>query len=310
MKLIQSLLGISIIETKLLSLVQPFFLDHELAKIPEDILSQIFVCELVEDLDSFLRQCRREYSGKPRAGPHRLNDWERGWGGYGLCTNPSTSEVVPYYFKTSEFIRLGRSVVKDKTGFLELALLRCIQYVVFNSLFRSFNCNAIVEFGAGCGHNLLHLKSFLGGFSAYATDWATTGVEHMKEKGIVEGANCGILDFFKPSTYHQPEISTPYLAFTNAALEQTGKDFVPFMNYLINNRFTVGGIHIEPIRELHDLSNPLDMESLNYIKKRGYLDGFVGFLSSVKHVTIRHIKKYNLGSRFISGYQVLAWQKR
>jgi hypothetical protein len=62
------------------------------------------------------------------------------------------------------------------------------------------------------------------------------------------------------------------------------------------------------MRELLDLQAPLNRQSFNYAARRGYLESFPEYIRS-KGVKVIAATDYGLGSRFISGYQVLVWGK-
>ena len=97
---------------------------------------------------------------------------------------------------------------------------------------------------------------------------------------------------------------------TIAALEQTGQNYKKFINYILKQKPKIC-IHIEPINELMDKNNMLDLLSVLYSRKRNYLDNFLTYLKLIqKNNQIKIIKNERtyLGSLFIEGYSVVIWK--
>jgi hypothetical protein len=100
------------------------------------------------------------------------------------------------------------------------------------------------------------------------------------------------------------------VAMTIASLEQTGQNFRPFIQYLLDKKPSLV-IHIEPIAELLDAGHPLDKLSIEYFRKRNYLDGLLSFLEKLESDSkIQILKKSRswIGSFFIEGYSVVVWK--
>lgn len=258
----------------------------------------------VEDISAFLDDCRLESEAFKKSGPHRLSDWEDGWSGSGVTNEFAEFPNIPYYFKKNTHVRVGNEVYFDKSGLTELCFLRCIQDVAFGSSIINDD-SAIIEYGCGTGHNLSYLKG-LYNFSLFGADWAQSAVAKLIENNIVKAGRAFNVNYFDEHTFTGPSID--FWAFTNASLEQTGSEYKAFMNYLFKNDLCRGGIHIEPISDLVANNSELNDFSIAYSKKRGYLDGFYEFLCS-SNVNIHLAKDYGLGSKFISGYQLLIWAK-
>ena len=77
---------------------------------------------------------------------------------------------------------------------------------------------------------------------------------------------------------------------------------------IIEDPHCLKGIHIEPVREILDLQNPLNVQSYIYAENRNYLTDFTNFLSS-KNLNLISFKDYEIGSKYINGYQVVTWSK-
>ena len=90
-------------------------------------------------------------------------------------------------------------------------------------------------------------------------------------------------NFFEPSSYFSPSLK--YIAFTNASLEQTGENYKQFMEYLFSNDLCIGGIHIEPIRELLNLTYDINNNHIATQKKR-YLKNFYNYMNFNNSINI------------------------
>lgn len=289
---------------KLITLLNNVYSEEEIALINKQWLEKEVNLELVSDIDNYIKNCENESISFKKAGPDRIHDWEAGWSGNGITNEFKDFPNIPYYFKKNTHVRLGDKVYKDLSGLTELCLLRTIQDLAFTNEIMN-KVTAVVEYGCGTGHNLSYLKSTKN-FELYGADWAQSAVDKLIENKVVKEGNAYRVDYFKPETYNSPNDS--FIAFTNASLEQSGSDYKDFMNYLINNSSCIGGIHIEPISDLVKPDHPLNINSINYTDRRGYLKNFYKFMqeSSVKLIVA---KDYGIGSRFLSGYQLIIWSK-
>lgn len=273
---------------------------------PEDLRFKRLMLEPVEDLGEFIRDCEIASSDFKVAGEDRYLDWQDGWSGKGIANAGGTYDNLPYYFKNNTHIRVGPSIYQDIAGFAEVDLLRSLQAVVFSQYLSCFRVASIVEYGCGTGSNITFLKSLFGNYDFYAADWAISALENIVNKSILPKKNVFHTNYFDDSTFASP--TSQFVVFTNASLEQTGSRYLPFIRYLIENDLCAGGIHIEPMRELLDLSVPANRQSFAYAEQRGYLENFSGMMQSLP-IEILLAQDFGIGSRFINGYQVLAWIK-
>lgn len=276
----------------------------ELKNVADAWLKRQVSLEQVSDIKQFLEECEAETAEFKKAGPHRKVDWEEGWSGAGITNEFPDFPNIPYYFKKNTHVRVGERLFRDVSGLTELCMLRTIQDVAFSNAVVS-SADSVIEYGCGTGHNLVYLKSRVQ-HELYGADWAQSAVEKLTENKIVGRENAFRVDYFDQQTYAAP--NKPFIAFTNASLEQSGANYKKFMNYLFENTYCTGGIHIEPIRELINPINDLNKFSIKYAERRGYLTGFYEFVRE-SSVRLLVAKDYGIGSKFISGYQLLIWGK-
>jgi len=291
---------------KLKQLLKTIFSTKELNYLSCKTLNIKLDLKKIEDLDIFLEECKSNKK-KKIAGPHRINDWEKGWSGKGIYYSKDKYNNTPYYFKNNTHIRLGHKIYKDNKGFAELELLRALQIVIFKKFLNNFNSKVICEYGCGTGSNIKFMKSNFKDLVFFGSDWAKSACDNLIKKKILKKGYVFKVNYFDPSTYNSP--NEVFLAFTNASLEQTGDKYKRFISYLIEKSDCLGGIHIEPIQELLDLRFKINKQSYDYASSRGYLKGFYKFMISNSKVKILEAKNFGIGSKYINGYQVLCWKK-
>lgn len=97
----------------------------------------------------------------------------------------------------------------------------------------------------------------------------------------------------------------PGAVVTFHALEQLGKNFRPFLNFLLEAKPKVI-IHVEPLIELYE-DNLLDYLAVQYHRKRGYLEGYLEAVIN-SGAEILELKRNHFGSLYHDAYSVLVWK--
>lgn len=228
-----------------------------------------------------------------------------GW--RGIFDGPGEYRNLPFYFRNNTHIRAHGAVYEDRRGFAEVDILRALQSVVFATFIDHFAASTIVEYGCGTGSNIEFLMKIFPDYEFFGADWTSSSIRNVARRGILSNERLFIVNYFDRTSFQSPPRS--FIAFTNASLEQTGAHFEPFLDYLISNELCVGGIHIEPMRELLDLTNPLNVQSYKYAELRGYLTDFSKVIKT-KEVDVQLSHDFGIGSKLMSGYQVVVWSKR
>lgn len=295
------------ISIKLKDLLRDTFSPNELNFLDKKTLNSIVQLEELIDLKKFIKECEIETKKPKISGSHRIEDWENGWSGKGVYYSGGKYNNLPFYFKNNTHIRINNRVFQDKKGFAEVDLLRALQVIIFKKYLNFFDSKTVCEYGCGTGSNIQFLRNKIISLNFYGTDWAKSACQMLIKNKILNHDKVFRTDYFDSSTFFSPPVK--YLAFTNASLEQTGRNYEQFMMYLFEKDTCLGGIHIEPIKELLDLDFEINQQSFDYSKKRGYLDGFLRFMKSFSKIEIICAKDYGIGSKYINGYQVLCWKK-
>lgn len=293
--------------TNIKNFLNLFLNSNEISSIDNSQLNLTLNLEEVQDIKNFIEQINKESSNFKVAGSHRINDWEKGWSGEGVYFSEDKYNNIPYYFKNNTHVRIKDKIYKDINGFAEVDLLRAFQTFIFSTMLPIFDTKTICEYGCGTGCNISFLVNKFKNLDFYGTDWAISACNKLIENNILSHEKVNTTNFFDPRTFFSP--AKNFIAFTNASLEQTGSDYIDFMKYLFSNSYCVGGIHIEPVKELLDLKSILNRQSYEYSKKRGYLSDFYKFMKNSLKENLILAKDYGFGSKFISGYQVICWKK-
>ena len=245
----------------------------------------------------------------PKAGKHRLIQWEKGWGeNLKDLKSKRNSSIIPLYFGKYNIVRFKQEFLKPISANFEYNMLAVIQYWLFDKYFRK--AKSIYEFGCGTGHNLLRVREINPEAQIFGLDWAKSSqgiIKMIKKETRDTNLYAYNFDFFKPNkNFKLNESSTVY---TIAALEQIGDNFQPFINYLLKNKPKIC-IHIEPISELLDENNLVDYLSQLYFEKRNYLNGFLLKLQELEKkgkIKIHRAQRTFIGSLYIEGYSVIIW---
>ena len=245
-----------------------------------------------------------------KAGRHRLKQWEEGWKENlnNVIANQDIELIVPHYFGKYKYVRINRKFVEPVFKAFEYRTLCVIVDWLFDKYLRG--ADAIYEFGCGTGYHLLRARKVNSRAALWGLDWARASqkiIEQLASQSVDPRLHAHRFDYFNPDTDFQLDKNA--LVYTVASLEQTGAQFKKFINYVLKNKPKLC-IHVEPIAELLDEDNLMDYLSIEYFKKRNYLDGFLTYLRNLESKGVIKILKAQrtfVGSLFIEGYSVVVW---
>lgn len=246
-----------------------------------------------------------------RAGKHRLDQWEKGWGENleHFQKNKQERDVLPYYFGKYPILRFKQQFIEAASDKFEYYTLAIIVDWLFEKYFQ--NVGAIYEFGCGTGHHLLRLRQFNRNANLYGLDWTTASqklINSVAKERHDKKLFSKQFDFFNPDSLLRLEKDSAI--YTVAALEQIGTKYKSFIKYLLQNKPKIC-VHVEPVAELLDSENNLlDYLSVEYFKKRNYLSGFLDYLKNLEKqgkIKIHQAQRSFIGSLYIEGYSIIVW---
>ena len=231
-----------------------------------------------------------------KSGKHRIDDWEKGWAENlnEVRNKPFNQDLIlPNYFNKYGVVRFGSK--KNGVKFIRPVSERFEAkslFVILDWLFGKFirDVSSIYEFGCGTGHNLLHAREYNKNAKLFGLDWAVSSqniIKKLADQNVDSNIYGMNFDYFNPN--HLLNIDKNSAIFTVASLEQVGGEWTKFIEYLIDKKPKIC-IHVEPIAEILDPNSLLDFLSIEYFKKRNYLNGFLDGLRSLeKKIKLRFI---------------------
>lgn len=244
-----------------------------------------------------------------KAGKHRQDQWEKGWAGnLEAYEKDGKGSIIPRYFGKHDVVRWKQEFLEPVSLNFEYNMLATIQYWLFDKYLRSVN--SIYEFGCGTGHNLLRVREVNPKASLWGLDWARSSQEIIQKISLKISdpkLNALNFNFFNPDTNFK--LNKKSAIFTVAALEQVGRNYKSFIDYLLENKPEIC-IHIEPIAELLDPNNLVDFLSILYFEKRNYLNGYLSKLQELEKrgkIKIHLAQRSFIGSLYIEGYSIIVW---
>jgi hypothetical protein len=243
------------------------------------------------------------------SGEHRYKQWVKGWNeNLNRLKAGAKDAIIPGYFGKYRINRLRQKFIKSVSKDFEYNMLGVILDWLFDRYFRRFK--NVYEFGCGTGHNLIRLRSFNPKANLYGLDWAESSQILINKYARIKGDDklfAKRFNYFKPDFNFKLEPGSAI--YTVASLEQVGKRYRHFVDYLLKNKPAIC-LHVEPITELLNRDNLMDYLSICYFKKRKYLCGFLTYLKELASggkLKIIKAKRNYIGSFFIEGYSVIIW---
>jgi SAM-dependent methyltransferase len=247
----------------------------------------------------------------PISGSSRLEDWERGWSEIEarfVASQGDPAALEPqYFFKDHLILRLDGRYVKAIDPSFTSSFVHVLQAWVAEAFLR--DSQLVYEFGCGPGHNLVALARHLPHARFVGLDWTRASQRILKRIHDLMGLEIRgeRFDMFAPQMAPPMEPGASVVTF--GAMEQLGEGFDPFLDFLLAARPNLC-VHIEPLHEVYDLTNPFDAVAARYAERRGYLRGFGARLQGMigaGRATLLHQKRI-LGSMFHDGWVCTAWR--
>ena len=245
------------------------------------------------------------------AGPEFKDKWELNW-----KDNLSTYEIdqnykqlVPKFITSSIFpLRFKGKYIMPLVEDFELKLVTIFREFLFENFF--YNVSAVHEFGVGTGFNLIHLGEIYPDKKLYGYDWSDSAIRLTSLAGEKNNLKIytSLFDMFEPNFDLEIEPNSGLL--TVGAMEQLGKNWRNFLNFIINKRFSIY-INIETNYEKNRMEdNDFNQIAARYIDRRNWLKGYFDELDLLeRNNEIRIVYKSTLvGSKFHDSWSVTVWK--
>ena len=244
-------------------------------------------------------------------GPERYEIWNSAWEKTSRQfshANHAGRSLTPDFLDAHPVVRLNRKFIRPFDPSFEGNVFSVLRHWLYQQYFPSIQ--TIYEFGCGSGFNLVALAKMFPDKTLFGLDWAKSSVELVNKIATVKQLRLTgqQFDFFSPD--YSLSLDPCSAVLTVCALEQIGKDYQPFVQYLREQKPQLC-VHVEPIYELYDEDNLLDYLAMRYHSDRGYLDGFLPYLQSLEthqEVEIIKVKRMFFGSLYHEGYTCVIWK--
>jgi len=245
------------------------------------------------------------------SGGKRKQDWETGWQenlNHFQRSHYDLEELIPKFIRPTPLIRFQQQYAETQNLKFEWQFFQVYRYGLFYKFFQPVE--SIYEFGCGPGYNFVALNELYPEKYLYGLDWAQSAVDlvnilarthHLNLKGYP-------FDFFNPD--ENVKLDSNSAVLTICALEQVGRDFETFLQYLLKQQPAIC-VHMEPIYEWYEEDNLLDYVAMKYHTMRGYLQGFYPRLLELEsegRIQIRDRRRSFFGSLFHEGYSFVVWK--
>lgn len=235
--------------------------------------------------------------------PDNRSHWEEFWA-------KSSPIKVPAYVRPGEVLRVNQHFVQTKKRGQELHWYKLFRKALLQTYF--YSVPAIYEFGCGNGWNLVAAHELYPAKKLVGLDWAQSAVDRINNgfgpywSGLrIEARR---FDFFDPD--YSLDLERNNGVWTVGALEQTGTNWEPFLEYLLSNKPAIC-VHVEPILDWYDPKNPVDQTAIAYHFARNYWQGFpakMRHLAAQGKVEILKQQRSWFGSKYLEGYSLLVWR--
>jgi SAM-dependent methyltransferase len=275
--------------------------DFRYTKLENEARDQVLL-EVMKRIDSGQLSLAGE-AGKTR--------WEKGWSENlqsFLEHGRDVTRLIPRYIRPNQPLRLDQQYIMPSDENFELNWYKIFRQWVFKTYLK--DVESVYEFGCGSGFNLAELATLYPQKRFVGSDWAAASVEIVNELAKTYHWNMTgrLFDFFSPDESLKIEDNSAVL--TIGALEQTGKNWEAFLQYLLKASPSLC-VHIEPIVEWYDENNIIDYVGIRFLKQRKYWEGFVERLKELQErgqVEILKTKRAYFGSLYVEGYSQLIWR--
>lgn len=254
---------------------------------------------------------RIESSDYTPVGPKRKRQWEKGWKENlhdFISSNYDLKTLMPKYIKSFRPIRLNGKYVIPLDNDFELNYPTAFFSWIFSKYLR--DADSVYEFGCGTGFNLILLAQMFPEKKLYGLDWipASKKIIDLVAKKNSYSIKSGVFNMFKPD--YSLRIDKNSAIINMASLEQLGKNFKPFVNFIIKNSPIIV-MDVNQLSELYDPNILLDYLALKFEHKRGYLNGYLAYLRQLESqgkIKIIKTQRSHLGTVNHDGFSYIIWK--
>ena len=243
-------------------------------------------------------------------GARRLKDWEKGWGENlkDLKKKKQISLLVPKWFKNLP-LRWEKKFINPNNPSFEFKFKEIFLSWIFMKYFK--NIKNVYEYGCGTGTSLILMKKIIPHVNLKGLDWSSESGKIINFLNKKKKLNISFQRFNFYNFDQRQKLPKNLCIFTIGALEQTGKNYKKFTNFLIKNKIKIC-INVECMNELYNEKKYYsDKLAKIYHVKRGYLNNYFLYLKSLEKkslIKIIKLQKQKLGSFYHEPYNFVIWK--
>ena len=247
------------------------------------------------------------------AGKEKRVIWEKGWSENlqnFLQKNYGINELIPKYYRPDQILRIYRNYATTCDANFEFNFFKVFRLWLFRKYLK--DAESVYEFGCGPGHNLVELAELYPEKKIHGLDWAVASCNLVNKIAEVYGYNITghLFDMFSPD--ENLEIPDKSVIMTIGALEQLGRDYESFLQFLLK-KSPMLCLNVEPFCELYDEDHLLDYIATKYQGKRKYLVGYLDRLRQLENegeIEILKTQRMLFGSLYYDGWSFVVWKPK
>ncbi len=246
------------------------------------------------------------------SGPDKKDVWEQGWAENlrEFSRTRDVSLLTPKFVQRAPILRLDRDYIEPLDERFEFNFVDVYRRWAFNRYLK--DVKSIYEFGCGSCQHLPVLAELFPEKALHGLDWASTSLTIIEKLVEEKGWNIAghVFDLYCPD--ESQVLGDDDGVYTVGTLEQLGRNFEPFLQFLLRKRPAMV-MHFEVICELYDDSYLTDYLALRYHRKRNYLDGYLRRLTELElegRISILKVHRMFFGSMYHDPYSLTVWKPR
>lgn len=266
--------------------------DLQYEEISDDVITKQQVWKAIETSNNVLSPIREQH-------------WEACWAKT-LTSYQKHSELwnlTPDYFYDpyQSTLRLDGRFIKPGMFSFHLNFWRALRTQLFE--YWLMDTPAIYEIGSGSAWNLAVIKQLCPKTKCYGLDWSPSAVA----LASLVGDGGWRFDLRHPAPVFTPD---NFAVLTCGALEQIGSDYELLLAWLLQQQPSLC-LHIEPLLELYNPTDPFDQLAIDYHQARGYLQEFLPALQRLQDrgkIELLEIHRVRFGGIYNEGYSYVVWR--
>jgi hypothetical protein len=240
--------------------------------------------------------------------------WQKGWGEVAarLAGQKIDYEALkPQYFHDgAPPCRLNGKFIQPGSQDFEYWVGVRMRALMIREFLSDVDC--IVEFGCGTGLNILIAAQMFPEIRLIGTDWAHASAQILEAMGQQNDRDITghQFDMLSATGWDDAPGGAGTGILTVHAMEQLHTGWQPFLDH-VRALKPARCVHIEPILELYDPSNPIDNLARDYHLKRHYLDGYLpelDRLAEAGEIEIDCRRRVPFGGQYHEAYSLVVWR--